>query len=164
MKKVLLIHFLFFNFISAQDISIEIDLGESEFEYLEHIYAKINITNNDGGPIRIRKSWLTFGPSIRFILKNENEELFDYTGANIDVIAPEYEVYYLLDPGESREFPLRGGYYFLKDYYKDRKRFYIFLPVGRYKVKAQMKLADKLYESDYKKFRVLEAKDNKALN
>ncbi len=164
MIKLLTILFLFGNLIFAQDISIKLDLGGSEFEYLEHIYARINITNNDSVPIKIRKSYATYGPDIGFILKNGNEELFEYTGGCIEWKTPEYEIFYILDPKENREFPLRGGYYFLTDYYRrDQKESFPYLPVDDYTLKAKIKIGQKVYYSEEVVFRVTLPKDLQAM-
>jgi TonB family protein len=145
-------------------MSIELDLGGSEFEYLEHIFVRINITNNDSVPKKIHKSYATYGPEIGFILKNGNEELFDYTADCSEWKTPEYETFYILDPKENRGFPLRGGYYFLTDYYRrDQKESFPYLPADDYTLKARIKLGQKVYYSEEVVFHVTQPRDLQAM-
>ncbi len=163
--KALKILILFCALINAQDISVKLDLGGEKFEYLEHILIKVKVINNSAETVKIHKSWLTYGPDVRFILQNSQGEIFPYTGDHIDMKQPKYETYYIIDPGEGRQFPLRGGYYFLTNFYKrDNKEGFPYLPADSYTLKGQIKVGGQAYFSEEVNFYVTPPKDPQALN
>lgn len=140
--------------LPAQNITVSLDLGGSDFFYLEKIYAQIEVTNESTNILKLRKTDNINGPKVQFILLNSKNEIFPFNPIITHTIIHQETIFYILEQGQKITFPIKGRYYDLSNYYKKVRTFDRHLPVGDYRIKAQIKLNKKVYESDYKKFSV----------
>lgn len=159
-----ILYLIFFVFILSvkssfsKDITIRLDLGGSQFEFLEPIGIKVYIQNESNKIIKI-SSW-EYQPNFRFVLVNSNGAIYP---SNITIhLAYTKKTIFYIDPGKKIFFPNYAGYYDLSNYYLIDKDAGFYIPEDKYTVYAEIEQENGLLKSDPVSFEVIAPKNKQA--
>ena len=155
-KITAVLYFVFFNMALSQDIKLSLDLGGSQFEFLEPIRIKVYV-KNESNQIQKISTW-DYQPDFRFVLVNSNGAIYP-SNITIDLAYTKKTIFYI-DAGKSVFFPNHAGYYDLSNYYLRDCVFYI--PEDKYTVYAEIEQENGLLKSNPVSFEVIAPKNKQA--
>ncbi len=161
-KKNISIFFIFLIYnisFANSDIKITLDLGGTEFEYLEPIYVKVFIENRSNDELII-ESW-TGTPDFEFILKNNKGEIFQKT--IVDNIARIWKTTYYIEAGVEAFFPEGFSYYSMSDYYYIKNSLH-YLPEDIYTLDCGVLINNEIIKAKTVEFKVVHPKNLTAFN